>query len=335
MGFTKEDVRAYLPVVQNLFLGAKPGKNAQIARLLVPEVKHEFGGQLFDIAPEDMLRLFDDTTDDGIAELYDFDPELLKFEQRIRALKVNLSRRSRQAAQGPLKNIMNMAQSGMRLALDLKYEQRVAAALNDTATFASTAATQPIGTPGDAPVDDLIQAGEEVRLNLGHYPNKVVYSGDVWSRAAQSKALQEFVNTFRTNGTTGGVLTAGLLESALSVAWGQENVKVLVGAAVGNAAPKGAPKNMIDLWQSGRVLVGYFEDDLPQFRTDRTDNLPVGAPGEVLEGLTTPLVSIMGPDHGNARQWEGEESGDQFLRFEYDYTQRTATEEALHIITGS
>jgi len=335
MGFTKEDVRAYLPVVQNLFLGAKPGKNAQIARLLVPEVKHEFGGQLFDIAPEDMLRLFDDTTDDGVAELYDFDPKLLPFEQRIRALKVNLSRRSRQAAQGPLKNIMNMAQAGMRLALDLRYEQRVAAALNNTAVFDSTAATQPIGTPGDAPVDDLMQAGEEIRYNLGHYPNKVVYSGDVWARAAQSSALQEFVNTFRSNGTTGGVLTPGLLEQSLSVAWGQENVKVMVGAAVGNTAAKGATKNMVDLWQAGRVLVGYFEENLPQFRTDRTDKMPVGAPGEVLEGMTTPLVSIMGPDHGTAHQWDGDESRDQFLRMEYDYIQRTATEEALHIITGS
>lgn len=136
----------------------------------------------------------------------------------------------------------------------LDHESRVAAAIQNTGNFASTAATVNYTAANIATIDfiaDIMAAIDRVEDNAV-LPNTIVIPKAVFTRITQTSKVQNWVRGQLKGNAEMPVNAANLAASFAD--YGIE--RVLIGRARQNTAKKGAAKSMSQVWSNAYIWVG-------------------------------------------------------------------------------
>lgn len=300
--------------------------------------------EVFAMDQGDSFRVYEDTVGDhGIANLIDYETDLVQFDPEIRALKSEVKRRVLELERERGGDI-NVGVRQRLLALQLRslwmqWTIRLATLLNDTAVFTNVAATAAFGSAGDDPIGDMHTRLKATADACGTFPNTVIYENDTWTRWSNtSEVIARLSNTVTGDGMGRQTMRTTSTEAAerLLNIENQDDFKIYIGRGRFNDADKGQAVNMTGVWTAARVLMGYVDRNLPQAAPPDPTRVE-GSPGDVADmtGSLTPVISAFGPDHGDVEEWQATEGGKEYIRTNFDYDLLTAETTCWQILTGA
>ncbi len=335
---SQSQVRVVRPL-SNMFLGAAKIRGF-VGRYLVPEVTSEVAQQMFRLSAADTQRFMaNDITDGGVANILDYAPDTVNMDPRVRGYKHLVTKRNALAGQGAL-NADGQKRMGMNLIArrhQFGMEYYTAAKLQNTSVYNNEAAAAAFGVGGDDPIGDVYELIEDCAAQSGVFPNTLVFPYKTWFRWLKTSEVQAEFATYMIGGAAAGLASHKAIQQAIAERYGDAEFQIFVAQGQYNSAGFGASASMADFWVDGKVTCGYFNRDLPQLKALGNDK-PVGAFGESTDELNltnTPAIVAMGPQHGESREWEDQETGDMWFRVNADYSVETGVTESCRILTGA
>lgn len=337
---TASDLRAIRPLLKQFFFGYMPSQQQLVARNLIPEIDgNDISGQIWKQAIGDAFRLWDDETDNGVAREVSFSLTTNNWDARQRALKFSIRDRDLKASQTPV----SAAQWLMAQVLNglwLRYERRVAVALNDTGVYPNQAATAAFGAAGDLPIDDVQNLIQDAHDACGMWPNTVVMPSDTWRRWANSADVRDYVPSVIGSGNSNGVriVTPEMAAPILNLG-NVPDFRVVVASAIMNTADKNQTASLSSVWTVARVIALHVPRNLPQNAPAMPDTQArpgrvQGQPGS-FDGTPTPLVTLFGTEHGTIESWDDNDPKRVSTRVNFDYDLVTGNTECARILTGA